>query len=657
MKKILLSLLVAVFVFTSCKEKERPHSEEPAALKKEVSLGILPYNGIVPEKQILKLNVFVADVASNFSTDEELAEKTRKRIIKGLEVKPSYSEINIVNKVDENTDVIIYGTVTKQTKTKIDAQDVIIAYTINIVSANAKTGKIIQSMSQTSDRSIEKAVAELRILNGDTYLQQAKKYFELKQFDDCITVCNQAQENGADRIAVSKLCAESAIELGESGMAKKYLENINAFNSEDKPFIHLTGKYYRRAKEYDNAVNRLKSGIPEKIIREVVEQNFEEVAENISSNSISVSTANNDQELDMVETEETKGINESDSDYSTIIKILEELAKTYLEMDDYQNAIHVAELLQANDLNNNVALFVSAKIEAEKGNFQKAVDVLAKVKENSALLLERARCKIKLALFESAQKDIEAAIGKNKITLEENKLMAQTYYGLKKYDEALIFCDASIAFSPTAEDYCLRGMIYSKINEVEKATEDYNKAINLASSYKEAYYELGKLNFENNRFENAVSNLTKAEELGVNSVELYLALAESYIQMKDFPAAIYPLKNIEKIEPENKKMLEDMGIAYFGQESYSEANEYFLKRIGHQTTNPYLAMYHAMGLHFSDSYTDAISYYEQAITLFNGSKEHKKWISFCKSAVKECKKEKREILSELDEIYIFPIDF
>ena len=177
MKKLVFSLLVVVVVLTSCREKEKPHNEEAVAPNQEVSLGILPYDGIAPEKQTLKLNVFVADVASNFSTDEQLAEKTKKRIIKGLEVKPSYSEINLVNKVDENTDVIIYGTVAKQTKTKIDAQDVVIAYTINIISANAKTGEIIQSISQTSDRSIEKTVAELSILNGDTYLQQARKYF------------------------------------------------------------------------------------------------------------------------------------------------------------------------------------------------------------------------------------------------------------------------------------------------------------------------------------------------------------------------------------------------------------------------------------------------------------------------------------------------
>ena len=148
MKKLVFSLLVAVVVLTSCREKEKPHNEEAVAPNQEVSLGILPYDGIAPEKQTLKLNVFVADVASNFSTDEQLAEKTKKRIIKGLEVKPSYSEINLVNKVDENTDVIIYGTVAKQTETKIDAQDVVIAYTINIVSANAKTGEIIQSISK-----------------------------------------------------------------------------------------------------------------------------------------------------------------------------------------------------------------------------------------------------------------------------------------------------------------------------------------------------------------------------------------------------------------------------------------------------------------------------------------------------------------------------
>ena len=80
---------------------------------------------------------------------------------------------------------------------------------------------------------------------------------------------------------------------------KKYLENIDAFNSEDKRSIYLTGKYYRLSKEYDNAINRLKSGIPEKIIGGVIEQNNEEVAEDILSNSISVSTTNDDDEKDI----------------------------------------------------------------------------------------------------------------------------------------------------------------------------------------------------------------------------------------------------------------------------------------------------------------------------------------------------------------------
>ena len=41
-------------------------------------------------------------------------------------------------------------------------------------------------------------------------------------------------------------------------------------------------------------------------------------------------------------------------------------------------------------------------------------------------------------------------------------------------------------------------------------------------------------------------------------------------------------------------------------------------------TNPYLAMYNAMSLHFSDSYSNAIPYYEQAISLFKDSKKYKK---------------------------------
>ena len=109
MKKIaLLSLLVFSIVITSCGKKENKNIIKSVESKNEVPLTILPYDGSSIEKKTIKFNVYVSDVAVNFSVDEELSEKTKKRIIKGIELNPVFNEINIVDTVDENNDVIIY---------------------------------------------------------------------------------------------------------------------------------------------------------------------------------------------------------------------------------------------------------------------------------------------------------------------------------------------------------------------------------------------------------------------------------------------------------------------------------------------------------------------------------------------------------------------
>ena len=115
MKKIaLLSLLVFSIVTTSCGKKENKNIIKSVESTNEVPLTILPYDGSSIEKKTIKFNVYVSDVAVNFSVDEELSEKTKKRIIKGIELNPVFNEINLVDTVDENTDVIRLSEIIEQ---------------------------------------------------------------------------------------------------------------------------------------------------------------------------------------------------------------------------------------------------------------------------------------------------------------------------------------------------------------------------------------------------------------------------------------------------------------------------------------------------------------------------------------------------------------
>ena len=263
----------------------------------------------------------------------------------------------------------------------------------------------------------------------------------------------------------------------------------------------------------------MQSGVSKEISRKISEKNYEEkntvaindVTESIETSTTDELTKNNETELpisenyepknkdeientsfnfkqendgtssfdatqldfvEIIDTEESTGLDKSSSEYTDEIKILEELALTYLEMNSYENASSIVKVIKANELNNTIALYVSSKIYSEQGDYQKAIGELNDIDDNSTLLLERARNKTELGMFESAQKDLLLAIGKNKISLEENKLYAEILYGLKEYDKALKYCDASIEFLPTAKDFYRRGLIFSRQNELEKAIEE-----------------------------------------------------------------------------------------------------------------------------------------------------------------------------------------
>ena len=87
MKKIaLLSLLVFSIVTTSCGKKENKNIIKSVESKNEVPLTILPYDGSSIEKKTIKFNVYVSDVAVNFSVDEELSEKTNPTDISGKRI-------------------------------------------------------------------------------------------------------------------------------------------------------------------------------------------------------------------------------------------------------------------------------------------------------------------------------------------------------------------------------------------------------------------------------------------------------------------------------------------------------------------------------------------------------------------------------------------
>lgn len=113
-----------------------------------------------------------------------------------------------------------------------------------------------------------------------------------------------------------------------------------------------------------------------------------------------------------------------------------------------------------------------------------------------------------------------------------------------------------------------RGIIYVALGKLDRAVEDYNRAIEVHSNFPEAYLNRGNLLFMTERYSEAITDYDKAIQLNLRQMHiLYLNRGMAYELMGSFDSAekdylsaleIAPEWNMaaEKLEQVNKKQLE-----------------------------------------------------------------------------------------------------
>lgn len=140
-------------------------------------------------------------------------------------------------------------------------------------------------------------------------------------------------------------------------------------------------------------------------------------------------------------------------------------------------------------------------------------------------------------------------------------------YMLGQYNQALDELNLALSIDPYALCYCMRGDVYSKLGDLDKAIEDYTRMITLMPESPTGYIARGKAHYELGDFESSISDYSKAlDDISISSnliykprewAEVYSLRGDAYSSTKDYPRAI---------EDYNKALSKDSTLiqAYWG---------------------------------------------------------------------------------------------
>ena len=194
------------------------------------------------------------------------------------------------------------------------------------------------------------------------------------------------------------------------------------------------------------------------------------------------------------------------------------------------------------------------------------------------------------------------------------------YYRLNQYEKAIEDFNMAIEFNPKyAKAYRNRGNVHFKLNQYEKAIEDYKKAMGLNPNLAEAYNNRGLAYHKLNQYEEAIKDYKKAIELDPRGANAYYNRGNAYRGLNQYEEAIKDYKKAIELDPRDANAYYNRGNAYRDLNKHEEAIEDYNKAI---ELSPNLAQPYAnrgiTRLQTNEDLDKAIEDFKHARDLFEG---------------------------------------
>lgn len=113
----------------------------------------------------------------------------------------------------------------------------------------------------------------------------------------------------------------------------------------------------------------------------------------------------------------------------------------------------------------------------------------------------------------------------------------------------------------TSFQYFERGVLNQARANIEKAVEDYNRALELDATYAPSYYNRGICLIKLGDKEKAFADFNKAIEMNTKYVSAYINRGEYYLEKGDKEKALADFNTALLYAPQNKQALADKAKA------------------------------------------------------------------------------------------------
>jgi len=194
---------------------------------------------------------------------------------------------------------------------------------------------------------------------------------------------------------------------------------------------------------------------------------------------------------------------------------------------------------------------------------------------------KKARCLQIMGKFEESKESIEIAL---KIYPEMPKALVLLGNVLNhvenKYDAAIECINKALEQLPEyAFGFVMRGNVYLKKGELDKAVSDYSYAITLQPDYVEAYINRGGVYFLLGKHDDVITDCNEAIRLDPNYANAYVNRGNAYLNKDEFDKAIADYNKAAQIDPNHLLSFFNCGVAYANRGEIDKAITNFVRAI------------------------------------------------------------------------------